>query len=98
MYIIEVTDEFFEWLAELQEKRRNQVADRITRIQESGHFGDYKCISEGIFELRWKNGTRVYYVLYEENGEIVLLLTGGNKNGQSKDISRAEKIADKYLE
>jgi putative addiction module killer protein len=46
-------------------------------------------------ELRWKNGRRVYYAEIPERN--ILLLLGGNKNGQDKDIHQAKKLFDKYV-
>lgn len=46
-------------------------------------------------ELRWKNGRRVYYAEIPEK-QIILLL-GGNKNGQDKDIRRAKRIFNKHV-
>ena len=59
-----------------------------------GHFGDVKPIGDGVSEMRWANGRRVYYVLVPERN--MLLLLGGYKNGQKKDIKRAKKICEKY--
>ena len=49
-----------------------------------------------ISELKWDNGRRIYYAhLVQQN---ILLLLGGNKNGQDKDIRKAQKIFTKYVE
>lgn len=85
-----VTDEFDEWLEEEPAKSRVQIAKRLEHIQEEGYFGDHKQVREHIWELRWANGRRIYYSLIPVSQ--VLLLLGGNKNGQSKDINQAEKI------
>ncbi len=57
------------------------------------NFGDYKDLKCGIWELKWINGRRIYFTFIGETK--ILLLFGGNKNGQSKDISYAKKIFKK---
>ena len=67
-------------------------------IKYDGYFGDHKSISfyekeelkDRVWELRWNNGRRVYYAYIPE--KKILLLLGDNKNGQSKDVSKAKAI------
>jgi putative addiction module killer protein len=89
-YRIFSTEEYDEWLEGEPARSQVQVRDRVSLIREEGHFGDRKDLENGIWELRWRNGRRVYYALIPE--KKVLLLLGGNKNGQSKDIRQAKKI------
>jgi putative addiction module killer protein len=89
-YTIYNTEEYDEWLAEQPLKTQLQVLDRISHIREDGHFGDHKDVEDGVWELKWRNGRRVYYAYIQK--ENILLLLGGNKNGQSKDIKKAKKI------
>ena len=87
------TDEFLEWLESLGNKRRVLVDSRLDRIMESGHFGDLKQLGGGLYELRWKNGIRVYFsFLAGDGGRIVLMLWGGDKNGQDRDIVKARRL------
>lgn len=60
-----------------------------------GHFGNHKRF-EGLIELRWLNGTRVYSFLW--GSAIVIALYGGNKNAQSRDIQKAKRIRNEILE
>ncbi len=84
-------EEFLEWY-ESQEKRIQFLVDgRIQRIVLDGHFGDHKRF-EGLIELRWKNGLRVYS--HREDQITVIVLLGGTKNGQQKDIDKAKKILE----
>jgi probable addiction module killer protein len=59
-----------------------------------GHFGDYKQISNNVFELRFffGPGYRVYYTI--QNDKVVILLNGGDKGSQNKDIESAQSLAD----
>lgn len=77
-------------------KSKFQIDDRLLRIVQNGHFGVHKDLTEGISELKWDNGRRVYYAFL--SAENILLLLGGNKNGQDKDIKKAKKIFKKYAE
>lgn len=90
------TDEFVEWLDSRGGKRRALVDSRLDRIRESGHFGDFKHLGDGLYELRWKNGIRAYFsFLAEEGGRLVLMLWGGDKNGQDRDIVKARRLQDR---
>lgn len=94
-YKILMTDEFSEWIEEEPAKTRVQIAKRIENIKEEGHFGDHKQVRDQVWELRWDNGRRIYYSLIPVSQ--VLLLLGGNKNGQNKDINHAEKIYKEWV-
>ena len=96
-YTIYNTIEYDEWLDEQTAKNQVQIRDRISKIQDEGYFGDHKDVSKGngLYELRWKNGRRIYYADIPE--KQILLLLGGNKNGQDKDIRQAAKIFNKYV-
>ena len=83
---------FVEWLRKLRDRRaQERIAQRIVRLQ-SGLFGDAKYF-DGIGELRIDHGPgyRVYFVWKGE--VIVILLCGGDKSTQSKDIERAINMA-----
>ena len=80
-----------EWLNSLDSITRKRIVQRILRI-EDGNFGDYKKLSDEIFELRFSfgKGYRVYYTV--TNSTIILLLNGGDKSKQSKDIENAKEL------
>ena len=94
-YTIYNTPEYDEWLDEQTAKCQVQIRSRVAHIQDEGHFGDHKVVGDGVCELKWKNGRRVYYALIPERQ--ILLLLGGNKNGQDKDIRQAKKIFSKHV-
>jgi putative addiction module killer protein len=97
MYIIEKTDEFDKWLRKLKDIRATtKILFRIQRIEQYGNFGDCEPVGEGISELRvqYAKGYRVYLKEYGE--KIVLLLNGGDKSTQRKDIAKAKQIWTDY--
>lgn len=90
------TEEFNDWLKSESFKSQVQIEKRISNIEIDGHFGDINDVGDCVLELKWKNGRRVYYA-YLAKAQILLLL-GGNKNGQSYDISQAKKILGECTE
>jgi len=92
MYLIKQTNVFSKWLTKLKDiKGKVAVLRRIDRVKE-GNFGDYKSIDSEVSELRITVGAgyRVYYTKKED--EIVILLVGGDKSTQSKDITKAQQL------
>src|SRR3954453_21789060 len=89
--------EFVEWFEGLDIKGRAQVDARILKIETEGYFGDAKDLTGGLAELRWKSGRRVYFArIRDASGSLLLLILGGNKNGQTKDIRQARLLLRKY--
>lgn len=84
-----------EWLDSLDNITRKRINQRILRL-EDGNFGDCKKISDDISELRFTigKGYRIYYT--EINDVIVLLINGGDKSSQSKDIQKAIKLLNEW--
>lgn len=96
MYLIEKTTEFDKWLRKLKDlKAKAKVLFRIQKIETQGHFGDFKPVGNGIYELKinYAKGYRVYYK--EKEGRIIVLLIGGDKPSQKRDIEKAKKIWNK---
>lgn len=98
-YIVETTDTFDKWLRKMKDRSaRIAIIERITRIQSTGHFGDFKAISSDLHELRLfvGPGYRVYYTI--RGGKLVLLLAGGNKSTQKRDIEKAKELLKLLLD
>ena len=93
---IRKTKEFEKWFKNNSIKSRGQIIARLTRIELHNHFGDYKLLRKDLSELRWKSGRRIYFTIYQHKEKIVLLLLGGDKNGQNKDIKKAKALLKKY--
>jgi putative addiction module killer protein len=93
--VIEVrqTDEFQRWLRNLRDDRAvARIAVRIRRL-EQGNPGDAKSLGSGLLEMRvdYGPGYRVYYV--RRGAVVVVLLCGGDKRTQQRDIKRAQALA-----
>ena len=87
------TVEFIEWLTGLRDiQARARIAKRIDRIAQ-GNFGDTKSAGDGVSELRFDFGPgyRIYYA--RRGNVVVILLCGGDKDSQARDIERAKIMA-----
>lgn len=91
------TDEFARWLKRLKNTAaRARILVRIQRLSLTENFGDAKSVGDGVFEMRIDCGPgyRLYYAL--RGNELVLLLIGGDKSSQQKDIVKAKKLNQEY--
>jgi putative addiction module killer protein len=90
------TPEFRNWIRSLRDQTiRARIATRIRRL-ETGNFGDAKPVGRGVSELRIHAGAG-YRVYFQRRGEVlVLLLLGGDKSTQTKDIELAIKLAESF--
>lgn len=80
---------YSEWFEELRDKKTKGVVQaRLNRIR-MGNLGDCKPVGEGVFEFRMDIGPGFRIYFGKEGAEIVILLCGGIKKGQSRDIQRA---------
>ena len=87
---------FDDWLEGLRDLRaRARVEIRLDRVR-LGNLGDHASLGNSVFELRifYGPGYRVYYGL--ERGNVVLLLLGGTKSTQKRDIKIAKAYLDDY--
>ena len=87
---------FADWIDSLRDqKARLKIKLRLDRVEE-GNLGDYRSVGEGVFELRLNYGPG-YRVYFGQVGlTIILLLCGGDKNTQVKDIQTAQKYWRDY--
>lgn len=90
---IRKTNIFTKWLDSLRNMQaRSRILARLSRL-EDGNFGDVQPIGEGVSELRiyCGPGYRIYFT--QRGNNVVLLLVGGDKSTQSKDIKTALHLA-----
>lgn len=97
MFDVRQAPEFTQWLSELADRvARKRISDRIARL-EAGLFGDAKAVGDRVFELRVDHGPG-YRVYFTRRGiVVVILLCGGTKRSQRRDIERARKIAERMI-
>jgi putative addiction module killer protein len=88
-------DQWFDSLGDL--KMQVAVDSRLARLR-AGNLGDHKSVGGGVFELRIHlgPGLRVYFA--QQGRQIVILLGGGDKRTQARDISRAQKLWKQFNE
>ena len=94
MYTVLRSHEFDRWLARLKDvKGRARIVARI-RSAELGNLGDVKPIGDGISEMRvhFGPGYRVYFT--RRGRLLIILLIGGDKSSQNRDIAKAKALAE----
>ena len=94
MYLVRQTEEFVEWLDSLKDKRAQvRIAVRLRQV-EAGNLGDWQPIEGEVSELRidFGPGYRIFFV--RRGRVIIVLLNGGDKSTQKRDIRRALKLAE----
>jgi putative addiction module killer protein/probable addiction module antidote protein len=92
MFEIRQTEKYSQWFKSLHDRQaRARINTRIRRLS-LGNFGDVKPVEEGVSELRidYGPGYRVYFVQRKQT--IVILLSGGDKKTQNRDIKTALKL------
>lgn len=91
------TPQFNRWFESLPARARAQIDTRISAIS-TGHFGDSTSLGDGLFELRWRQGMRVYYSLRRTARFEVAVLWGGFKGTQRADIAKAKRLKELIYE
>ncbi|MDY0341467.1 MAG: type II toxin-antitoxin system RelE/ParE family toxin [Coriobacteriia bacterium] len=93
MIEIRQTDEYESWFERLRDREaRFRIIARIRRLS-LGNLGDVKPVGEGVSELRitYGPGYRVY--IKQQGNTLVVLLAGGDKSSQKRDVERAKQLA-----
>lgn len=93
LYTVRQTQVFQAWLDGLKNRRvQVRIAARLRQI-EFGNLGDFKSVGGGVSELRvnFGPGYRLYFT--RRRNEIIIMLAGGDKSSQSRDIKRAQRTA-----
>ena len=90
------TRTFSRWFRRLSDRIAVQaIEDRLQRAQ-MGDLGDTRALGRGLWEMRIhrRPGYRLYYM--REGARLIILLAGGTKDGQSRDIARARRLAEEF--
>jgi len=87
------TDEFDKWLARLKDRQaRSRILARIARLGV-GNPGDVKSVGGGVNELRIAHGPGYRLYFTRQGVKVVILLIGGDKSSQDRDIAKAKELA-----
>jgi putative addiction module killer protein len=93
MFQVELSEVFVKWFNKLKDRQAKGAIDvRLVRI-EKGNFGDCKSLGGGLYEIRIHLGAgyRLYFV--KKGARWILVLGGGDKSTQNRDIKLARKLA-----
>ncbi len=92
------TDEYDRWFTKLKElTAKAKINARLRRIGLVGCLiGDFKSVGEKVIELRFNIGSGYRIYLTEAKGDFILLLIGGNKSSQQRDIAKAKKLCSEW--
>lgn len=94
MFTVPATEAFSEWTGGLKDKpTQRRLTRRLDRV-EGGHLGDVKSADAGVMEMRedFGPGWRMYDL--ERGTTVILMLGGGEKDSQARDIAVAKKLAE----
>lgn len=94
MYTVRQTQEFQDWLDALTDQRAQvRIAARL-RLAEAGSLGDWKPVGSNVSEMRidFGPGYRLYFT--RRRSVVIVMLAGGDKSTQKRDIKRAQRIAN----
>ena len=84
---------YYEWYLNLDNSQKILISKRLQRLS-FGHYGNTKDLGDRLKELKFDNGLRIYFC--ETDDVIILLLNGGNKKRQSKDIKKAKEYLNDF--
>jgi len=91
-YTVRQTQAFQEWLDSLKDRRAQvRISARLRQI-EFGNLGDWKSVGGNVSELRVDVGAGYRLYFTRRRNEIIIMLAGGDKSSQSRDIKRAQRL------
>jgi putative addiction module killer protein len=93
MYILRQTVEFRNWLDGLRDQRAQMRITTRLRLIEAGSLGDWKTVGGEVSEMRvdYGPGYRLYFT--RRGNVLIVILAGGDKSSQKRDIKRAQRMA-----
>jgi putative addiction module killer protein len=92
-YLVKKTDTFSSWIGGLRDLRaRALIMSRLNRLA-AGNFGDYKLLGDGVGEMRVDSGPGYRLYFTKQGSILIILLCGGDKSTQSRDIREAKAMA-----
>lgn len=93
MYTLRQTQEFQDWLDELKDVRAQaRIAARLRQV-EMGNLGDWKSVGGAVSEMRVDTGPGYRLYFTQRGRTLIVMLVGGDKSSQKRDIKRAQQMA-----
>ena len=93
MFTVRLTEEFQLWLDHLVDKRAQVRIVARLRLAEAGNLGDWVSVGGEVSEMRVHVGPGYRLYFTRRGGVLVIMLAGGDKSTQARDIKRARRIA-----
>lgn len=92
MFTVIQTEDFRDWLDALKDmKAQIRIAARL-RLAEAGNLGDWKSVGDGLSETRVDVGPGYRLYFTRRQNILIVMLAGGDKSTQTRDIKRAQKL------
>lgn len=93
MFTVRLTEGFQTWLDGLKDRKAQLRVVARLRQAEAGNLGDWASVGDGVSEMRihFGPGYRLYFT--RRGSVLIIMLAGGDKSSQSRDIQRAQRIA-----
>lgn len=98
MYLIKQTESFVRWLTRLRDMRAKARIVARLRMASAGHLGDVKSVGDGVSEMRIDTGPGYRLYFTRRGALMIVLLVGGDKSSQARDIQRAKALAKEIEE
>ena len=94
MFTVRLTEQFRDWLDDLRDVRAQaRIAARL-RLAEAGNLGDWKPVGGEVSEMRVRFGPRYRLYFTRRQSIVIVMLAGGDKSSQARDIRRAQRILE----
>ncbi len=95
---VQMTKVYLDWISELKDRAgRARIQVRVDRLAH-GNPGQYRNLTHGVSELKIDTGPGYHVYFTERNGELIILLAGGDKSTQQQDIKTAIALAENLQE
>ncbi|WP_324727846.1 type II toxin-antitoxin system RelE/ParE family toxin [Helicobacter salomonis] len=95
--VVKTSSVFDQWLEDLQDPIAvATVTKRLDMLRAYGHLGDHKHIAGSIFEMRIHTGPGYRLYVAKRGDTLVILLCGGDKSTQKRDIQRAQEVLKEF--
>lgn len=96
MIAIIKTDKFSKWLDGIRDRQVRYIITTRLQRAEDGNLGDVKPVGDGVSEMKisFGAGYRIYFI--QRGKQMIIILAGGDKSSQARDIKQAKKLAEDW--